>query len=104
MKLLKFSAFPKSPIQITGWISEIISWYGFVYHFLRSLSVRAHRPCRGLVFSFGFGLAVSVWVPAAGVSSFRVGSSLVAASFVACSFSTTSILSGYDLALRIVIL
>ncbi len=55
MNELKFRALPKSPIQMTGWISEIISWYGLVYHFRRSLLVSAQSPWVGLSFSFGLG-------------------------------------------------
>src|SRR3989442_3497653 len=52
----KLTALPNSPSQTAGCISDISSWYGFVYHFFKSLFVRAHSPCNGLVLSLGIVL------------------------------------------------
>src|SRR5579875_257346 len=59
-KAEKLRAFPKRASHTTGWMSEMKSWIGFLYHFLRSLFVRAQRPCRGLLFSFGAAFHVGV--------------------------------------------
>jgi hypothetical protein len=67
-------------------MSEIISWNGFVYHFLRSLSVKAQRPCTGLVLTFGLGLTT------AGTGC-RGVDSRAATSFADCSFSTKPVAS-----------
>lgn len=56
MNVPKFRALPNSASQTTGWISDVSSWIGFVYHFLKSLFVSAHSPCRGLLLSFGEAL------------------------------------------------
>src|SRR5438128_2373188 len=58
MKVPKLRALPKTPIQMTGCISEMKSWIGLLYHFLRSLCVKAQRPWRGPVFAFGGGSRV----------------------------------------------
>ena len=61
-----------------GWIKEMKSWMGFPYHFLRSLCVRAQRPCSGPVFAFGGDLVDADVAPAPG-EAFSCASSSAAA-------------------------